>query len=344
MKNAEYEHIKDQLNLTANQEKIIGEIYKNQFNIQQTLVKEANAKLRIINAADSLREPNLSNLDTEAIEKAKTLSKEEIEQLRNEWQDIQTQMEKAHNSDSEKIRSLLTLGQIRIWYTYKLCSTAYLIFENDFDDIPKETISKMCSEAVCRFLNSPKQTETTFKEAYLDVDQQIKKKLTEINAQKITITKQWIANGKKVLPVLKQKLKSGTPKEKEEVLNIFMEEHIAALIPDVIEAILDNTASLRHLDTGWGNIYHQAATALCEFAYRIDGLTQEKRGIKEYSFYNDVGTADEKRRKEVYNNWLQWWDKNKSQQDDSKQKDSSDQSDKDKTKDDKPDSGEKGNK
>ena len=114
-----------------------------------------------------------------------------------------------------------------------------------------------------------------------------------------------------MLPELRDKLKTGTPIEKEEVLYVFMEYRIVELVPDVIAAILDSTPLPRDGDTGWGYVYHQAATALCNFAYKIDGITQKQRGYKQFSFFNDGGIASEQRRQEVYGNWLKWWKQNK---------------------------------
>ena len=110
---------------------------------------------------------------------------------------------------------------------------------------------------------------------------------------------------------LKYRLKWGIPSQKEEVLNLFMEKHQRSLVPSVIKAILDDTRLPQHGDTGWGVVYHQAATAMDEFARQIDGKTQEQRGRREYSFYDDVGTAGFERRKEVYTNWMRWWSENK---------------------------------
>jgi hypothetical protein len=110
---------------------------------------------------------------------------------------------------------------------------------------------------------------------------------------------------------LKYQLKCGTPSQKEAVLNIFMEEYQRSLVPSVINAILDNTPLPRHGDTGWGLVYHQAATAMCEFARLVDGKSQEERGRREYSFYDDVGRASFARQKEIYTNWKRWWSKNK---------------------------------
>ena len=111
---------------------------------------------------------------------------------------------------------------------------------------------------------------------------------------------------------LKYRLKRGTPKQKEEVLNIFMDRHSLELVPSVIDAILDNTVSPRYGDTGWARIHHQAATAMCEFARSFDGKTQKERGRHEYSFFNDGGGGTLERRIEVHRNWKQWWDKHKS--------------------------------
>jgi len=112
------------------------------------------------------------------------------------------------------------------------------------------------------------------------------------------------------IAVLRNGLRHGTPEEKENVLNVFMKEHLVELVPDVITAILDDTVSPRHGDTGWGRIHHQAATAMCKFAQRLDGKTQEERGRDTFSFFNDGGVGSEERRKEVHANWLEWWDKN----------------------------------
>jgi len=112
------------------------------------------------------------------------------------------------------------------------------------------------------------------------------------------------------IAVLRNGLRHGTPEEKEDVLDVFMKEYPVDLVRDVIAAILDDTVSPRHGDTGWGRIHHQAATAMCTFAQRLDGKTQEERGRDKFSFFNDGGVGTEERRKEVHENWLEWWDKN----------------------------------
>jgi hypothetical protein len=107
-------------------------------------------------------------------------------------------------------------------------------------------------------------------------------------------------------------LKQGTPGQKEAVLNLFMKQHSRQWVPAVIKAILDDTPLPRHGDTGWGRVYHQAASAMCKFARSVDGKTKRERGLDEYSFFNDAGVASLQRRKEVHRNWKQWWHKNKS--------------------------------
>ena len=102
-------------------------------------------------------------------------------------------------------------------------------------------------------------------------------------------------------------LRSGTAEQKEAALQVFSRHPAAAMVPAVIEAILDTTLSPRHGDTGWGRVYHQAATALAGYAERIDGLSPERRGRQTYSFYDDVGTASPARRREVHDSWLRWW-------------------------------------
>ncbi len=109
---------------------------------------------------------------------------------------------------------------------------------------------------------------------------------------------------------LRTQLKNGTPQEKEEVLNLFMKDYPVDLVPTVIEAILDDTVSPRHGDTGWARVHHQAATAMCKFAYQIDGKFQKERGRDKYSFYNDGGVGTESRRNEVHKNWVEWWKEN----------------------------------
>lgn len=109
---------------------------------------------------------------------------------------------------------------------------------------------------------------------------------------------------------LKTTLSSGTPQEKENVLYLFMKDFPVELVSSVINAILDQTESPRHGDTGWASVHHQAATAMSKFAYRIDGKSQEKRGLDAYSFFNDGGVGTEIRRNEVHENWSTWWKDN----------------------------------
>ena len=292
MDKREYQAIRPQLKLTPNQKKMIEQIYRDQFKMQQTLIKEGNAKIRIQDSSTS------------------TLSKQETEQLRRECLDIEEKKKQAFKRDDKEIRILLSPAQIKIWYTYKFTSRAYLVFENDFDVVPKKNISQTCEDEIRDFMSASSEDEGEFREAYKRVDRQIQSKIDKVYATRITITKQWQSEGEKVLPMLKQKLKSGTPKEKEEVLNIFMDEHIVAFVPDIIDAILDDTVSPRHIDTGWGRVHHQAATAMCKFARRFDGKSQKERGRDKYSFHNDGGVGTGARIKEVHKNWAKWWKEN----------------------------------
>jgi len=127
--------------------------------------------------------------------------------------------------------------------------------------------------------------------------------------------------------LIKYKLINGTPEQKEEVLTDIMaklqkfrvatisqeeQTDITSLIPyfpSVIEAILDGTPLPRQEDTGWGNVYHFAATIMNKFAYKIDGVQREQD--PKFGFWASVGTADEIARKSVHDNWLKWWNDNK---------------------------------
>jgi hypothetical protein len=111
--------------------------------------------------------------------------------------------------------------------------------------------------------------------------------------------------------LLKARLAGGTGKIKEEVLDGFMRRPRPEWVPAVIEALLDDTHAPRHGDTGWGRIHHQAATALCQMAQKVDGMSQEERGRKDFSFYDDGGAATQKRREEVHARWLDWWKRNR---------------------------------
>ncbi len=126
---------------------------------------------------------------------------------------------------------------------------------------------------------------------------------------------------------IKYKLVDGTFDQKEEaltnilsriqkfrVVTIPKEEQtdiasITPYIPSIIEAILDDTPLPRHEDTGWGNVYHFAATIMNTFAYKIDGV--QRAQDPKFGFWDSVGTADETARKSVHDNWLKWWGDNK---------------------------------
>jgi hypothetical protein len=110
-----------------------------------------------------------------------------------------------------------------------------------------------------------------------------------------------------------KKLQSGSTAEKGKVLEGFRKSHDTALVPAVIEAILDDTSYPRRGDTGWGRVYHHAASALAEFARKHDGKTQKERGLNAYSFSGDGGVGSEARRREIHKNWVTWWTKNKAE-------------------------------
>lgn len=111
---------------------------------------------------------------------------------------------------------------------------------------------------------------------------------------------------------LREKLRGGTPAEKEEALSEFRDSSIVALIPDVIDAVADSTRSPRHDDTGWGFVGHQAAWALADVAYRLDGIRIEERGRHDYTFFDDMYKGGEALRASgrlqgVQNRWRLWW-------------------------------------
>jgi tetratricopeptide (TPR) repeat protein len=106
-------------------------------------------------------------------------------------------------------------------------------------------------------------------------------------------------------------LKWGTPSQKEAVLDLFRFQPRRALVPSVIDAIMDNTALPMHGDTGWGWVHFQAAFVMCQFAQLVDGKTPEQRGLQQYSFHNSVGPVSAERRKEVRQNWRGWYAENK---------------------------------
>jgi len=122
-------------------------------------------------------------------------------------------------------------------------------------------------------------------------------------------------------------LLNGTAEEKEMVLSNFIfkinnfkenavpiirqtsSESLIPLIPIIIEFTLDDTELPKRGDTGWGNVYHMAATALNSFSYKVDGIHRDRN--TDYSFFNIVGTADYPHRKIVHDNWVSWWTLNK---------------------------------
>jgi len=116
----------------------------------------------------------------------------------------------------------------------------------------------------------------------------------------------------------RQAILSGTPEQKEQALTKFMDAVYAEeinfssakhLIPAIIEATLDDTPLPWQEDTGWGHVYHQAASAMRIFAYKTDGIDRNQDTA--YSFFASGGIADENTRKQVHDNWLQWWNENK---------------------------------
>lgn len=106
-------------------------------------------------------------------------------------------------------------------------------------------------------------------------------------------------------------LKWGTPSQKEAVLDLFRCQPRRALVPSVIDAIMDDTALPMHGDTGWGWVHRQAAFAMCEFAQHVDGKTPGQRGLQQYSFHNNLDPVSAERRREVHQNWRRWYAENK---------------------------------
>jgi hypothetical protein len=112
---------------------------------------------------------------------------------------------------------------------------------------------------------------------------------------------------KQPLAALHDRLRDGSAAEKQAVLEAFRREPRADLVPDVIAAVLDPTALPRDGDTGWATVHHLAATALGDYARALDGIDVEKRGLRDYTFYDEGGVGELTRRRAVHANWLRWW-------------------------------------
>lgn len=107
---------------------------------------------------------------------------------------------------------------------------------------------------------------------------------------------------------LRAKLKNGLPADKESMLNYFRDYPVLELVPDVIEATLDDTSSNRHRDAGSSKIYNLAATALCKFALTLQERTEAECRSSEFTFFETTGTGDLARRRNVHDAWKRWWD------------------------------------
>lgn len=115
---------------------------------------------------------------------------------------------------------------------------------------------------------------------------------------------------------LQTHLRSGSPEQKQRALEYVQAFRSIRLIPDAIEAVADTTPLPRDGDTGWGFVGHQAASVLGRLAHCFDGITIEKRGLREFSFHNDMYKGGEKlkasgRLDDVRKNWRAWWDTNR---------------------------------
>jgi len=106
-------------------------------------------------------------------------------------------------------------------------------------------------------------------------------------------------------------LKWGTPSQKEAVLDLFRYQPRRALVPSVIDAIMDDTVLPRHNDYGGGPVYLLAVVAMGDFGRLVDGKTPGQRGLQQYSFHDNVGPVSTERRKEVHLNWQRWYAENK---------------------------------
>jgi len=119
-------------------------------------------------------------------------------------------------------------------------------------------------------------------------------------------------NSEAAMPILEEKIRSGTPAEKEEALWLFRDQKIINLIPSVIDAVGDPTSLPRHGDTGWGFVAHQAASGLGWLAQSLDGVSLKNRGRDKYSFHDDMYKGGQTlknsgRLSEVKANWRKWW-------------------------------------
>lgn len=120
----------------------------------------------------------------------------------------------------------------------------------------------------------------------------------------------------RLLEMLRQAIRSGTPEQKEQALTLALELRAMRLVPEIIEAVADPTPLPRHGDTGWGFVGHQAASTLERLAHCHDGILIDERGRSSFSFSDDMyrgGTVLQQagRLEEVRRNWRGWWEENR---------------------------------
>ncbi|HEV2148287.1 MAG TPA: hypothetical protein VGR37_12855 [Longimicrobiaceae bacterium] len=116
----------------------------------------------------------------------------------------------------------------------------------------------------------------------------------------------------RLLRLLEQRLRTGTPEEKELILWRTQDYRIVDLLPAAIESLADTTTAPFHGDTGWGRTYRHAGYVIGFLAYTMDtAISRETYHSPEYSLLTGaVGDPHQTpgRVEELQRHWTRWWE------------------------------------
>lgn len=110
-------------------------------------------------------------------------------------------------------------------------------------------------------------------------------------------------NRTNTIAVLKQKIQSGTPLDKDAALYVVEDKSLLELVPCVIAAVTDKTKAPRYHDTGWTYIGRHAGWVVANLIRKLDSAWLRQEGYDKKL----MDVCNDKDRGRLKSRWIKWW-------------------------------------
>jgi len=125
----------------------------------------------------------------------------------------------------------------------------------------------------------------------------------EMNKIRADLVTRLDENRTNTIAVLRQKIQTGSPLEKDAALFVVEEKLVLELVPCVLVAISDRTQAPMYHDTGWTYIGRHAGWVILKFIRKLD-----RDWLQEQKFKRSLmAICNDDDREALKSLWTKWW-------------------------------------